>query len=248
MDPILTTLIVVAILFLSSLVRSAFGFGDALVAMPLLAFAIDLNVARPLVALISLVVAVVILSRDWRSVHTQGTWRLIVAAILGIPVGMYVLDVKVISEQVVKAILAALIISYSLYSLTRPTLPRLKNERMAYFFGFLSGVLGGAYNTAGPPLVIYGTARRWAAISFRATMQSAFLPISTFIVVCHGISKNVTSEVWIYFGLCLPAAIVGVVLGKRINRRFHNEKFIVAVYLLLILIGVALLLHVGFAR
>lgn len=221
--------------------RSAFGFGDALVAMPLLAFVIELNEARPLVAMVSLVVAIFILSRDWRSVHTQGTWRLIVAAVVGIPVGMYILDVKVVSEQAVKAILAALIIGYSLYSLARPTLPRLKNERMAYLFGFFSGVLGGAYNTAGPPLVIYGTARRWAAVSFRATMQSAFLPISTFIVVCHGFSGNVTKQVWIYFGLCLPAAVVGVVLGKKINRRFHNDRFIVAVYLLLILIGVALL-------
>ena len=44
---------VVAVLFLGSLVRSTFGFGDALVAMPLLTLLIPIRVATPLVAVAS---------------------------------------------------------------------------------------------------------------------------------------------------------------------------------------------------
>ncbi|RLD04929.1 MAG: sulfite exporter TauE/SafE family protein, partial [Chloroflexota bacterium] len=40
-----TTLLVLAILFLSTFIRSALGFGDALIAMPLLAIVVGLQVA-----------------------------------------------------------------------------------------------------------------------------------------------------------------------------------------------------------
>ena len=48
MDLSSTTLIVLVILFLSTFVRSALGFGDALIAMPLLAMVVGMHVATPL--------------------------------------------------------------------------------------------------------------------------------------------------------------------------------------------------------
>ncbi|MCA9117288.1 MAG: hypothetical protein KDA79_19595, partial [Planctomycetaceae bacterium] len=56
----------VLVLFTAALVRSTFGFGDALVAMPLLALFMPLETAAPLVALISLLIAGSVLQRDWR--------------------------------------------------------------------------------------------------------------------------------------------------------------------------------------
>ena len=41
------TLPVLAVLFLATLIRSAFGFGEALVAVPLLALIIPVEVAAP---------------------------------------------------------------------------------------------------------------------------------------------------------------------------------------------------------
>jgi uncharacterized protein len=51
-------IIVVVILFVAELVRSSIGFGNALVAMPLLVLVMDLRLATPLVALVSMTAAV----------------------------------------------------------------------------------------------------------------------------------------------------------------------------------------------
>ena len=58
---------VAAIVFLATLVRSTFGFGDALVAMPLLTLlVVPMEVATPIVAVASAVVAIWVSIQDWR--------------------------------------------------------------------------------------------------------------------------------------------------------------------------------------
>jgi len=50
---------VLAVIFLATLIRSAFGFGEGLVALPLLALLIPVEVAAPLAVLFSITVAIV---------------------------------------------------------------------------------------------------------------------------------------------------------------------------------------------
>ena len=44
------------VLFISTLVRATFGFGDALIAMPLLALVINIKIVTPLVAIIAIII------------------------------------------------------------------------------------------------------------------------------------------------------------------------------------------------
>src|SRR2546423_2318549 len=164
-----TLALAVAILFASTFVRSALGFGDALVAMPLLVLAVGVRTATPVVAFAASTIAVVILLRHWRRVDVRATWRLVVASLAGIPFGLLLL--KAAPEAYVKIVLGVLLILYGLYSLLAPRLPELQSERTAYVFGFVAGVLGGAYNTNGPPVVVYAALRRWPPEHFRATLQ-----------------------------------------------------------------------------
>ena len=77
---------------------------------------------------------------------------------------------------------------YGAYNLLRPGLPALRSEAWAYPFGFAAGVLGSAYNTGGPPVIIYGTMRRWPPAHFRATLQGFFLFTNIFVLVGHGLA------------------------------------------------------------
>src|SRR5438045_5773563 len=95
---------VVAVIFLATLIRSAFGFGEALVAVPLLALLMPVEVAAPLAVLVSITVAGAILVRDWHKVHFRSAWRLVLSTLLGIPLGLLLLTA--VAEHVVKAILA----------------------------------------------------------------------------------------------------------------------------------------------
>src|SRR5438874_11294548 len=139
-DP--TALAVAGIVFLATLVRSAFGFGEALVAVPLLAILIPVPVAVPLATLLSVTVAGLILARDWRHVHARSAWWLVIPTLPGIPLGLLLLTA--VPPPVVKAVLAAVIIAFSGYCLLGRRKPRLADDRLAWAFGFGAGVLGGA--------------------------------------------------------------------------------------------------------
>jgi uncharacterized membrane protein YfcA len=81
------TVLVLAVVFLATLIRSAFGFGEALVAVPLLALLIAVEVAAPLAVLLSITVAGLVLVQDWHKVHVRSAWRLVLATLFGIPLG-----------------------------------------------------------------------------------------------------------------------------------------------------------------
>src|SRR5437764_5500404 len=98
---------VLAVVFLATLIRSAFGFGEALVAVPLLALLIPVEVAVPLAVLHSVTVAGVIVAQDWRKIHVRSAGWLVLATLFGIPLGLLLLTAA--AEHTVKAILAVVI-------------------------------------------------------------------------------------------------------------------------------------------
>jgi hypothetical protein len=85
------TVEVLVVIFFASIVRSAFGFGEALIAVPLLALFLPIRVAAPLAVLISVVIAAVILAQDWRKVHLRSSGWLFIPTLAGIPVGIWLL-------------------------------------------------------------------------------------------------------------------------------------------------------------
>ncbi|MCP5051572.1 MAG: sulfite exporter TauE/SafE family protein [bacterium] len=229
------------IIFFSTLTRSTFGFGDSILAMPLLALTIGITKATPLVAMIAFTIALMILVKNWREVQFNSTWRLIVSSIIGIPIGIYFL--KGVNESVVKAFLAIFIIILAVYNLAKPKLIKLKGEKSAYAFGFMAGVLGGAYNNNGPPVVFYGTLKQWPPGSFRVTLQGYFFATGIFMIIGHALAANYTPIVLSYYVISIPIVLTAIYIGGKLNRRIPTESFIRYVYYMLIIIGVILLIN-----
>jgi uncharacterized membrane protein YfcA len=232
---------VLAVVFVATFIRSAFGFGEALVAVPLLALLVPVEVAAPLAVLLSVTVAAVVVLEDWRRVHFASAWRLVVATLFGIPFGLWLLTA--VPDPVVKAVLAVVIIAFSAYCLARATPPTLHNDRMAWVFGFAAGVLGGAYGINGPPLVVYASLRRWPAGQFRATLQAYFLPASAVGLVGYWLAGVWGSAVTRYYVLSLPVAAIAILLGRGLHRRMTGASFLRYVHVALIATGVALLVE-----
>jgi uncharacterized membrane protein YfcA len=229
---------VLTVLFAAAFIRSAMGFGDALVAMPLLALFLDMRAATPLVALCGATLAALLLVRTWREVEIKAAWRLIVSTLVGIPIGLYYL--KSAPEEVIKIILGVLLIGFGLHSLLVKAKLRLKTERLSYGFGFFAGALGGAYNTGGPPVVIYGTLRGWPPERFRATLQGYFLPCSLMVVSAHAAGGLWTPTVLGLYVYALPVIVVAVVAGQLVSRRLKPERFSRILYGCLIAMGALL--------
>jgi uncharacterized membrane protein YfcA len=236
-----TTLLVVAVFFGSTLIRSAFGFGEALIAVPLLAFVLPVKVAAPVAVLLSITVAAVVVAQDWRHVHLRSAARLVLWTLLGIPLGLLLL--RGAAEPLVKGILGAVVAGFSMWALRHGSSYRLDDDRWAWIFGVIAGVLGGAYGMNGPPLVMYGSLRRWSPAQFRATLQGYFLPASLIGLAGYGVAGLWTPVVTRYYLVSLPIALVAIGLGRAINRRLDGRRFLVYIHAGLIASGAMLVLE-----
>lgn len=233
--------VVLAVLLLSSFVRSAFGFGEALIAVPLLALIMPVAVAAPVVVLISITVAAVVLAQDWRHVEVRSAGWLVASTLVGTPLGLLLLTR--VPEGIVKAVLGLIILAFSLYSLLGRHKAALADDSLAWTFGFGAGVLGGAYGMNGPPLVMYGTLRGWAPQRFRATLQGYFLPASLMAMTGYWLAGLWKPAVTHYYLLALPVVLVGIVLGRVANGRMDARSFLRYVHLGLAVVGCVLLLQ-----
>jgi uncharacterized membrane protein YfcA len=234
---------ILIVVFLATLIRSTFGFGEALIAVPLLSLRLPMKAAAPLAVLVSIAVAIIVVGQDWRKIHFRVAGKLVASTVFGIPVGLALLTS--LHPQIVKAALAILIIAFAAYSLAAPQLPELPSENRVWLVscGFCAGVLGGAYGMNGPPLVIYGAMRRWSPEHFRATLQGYFLPASMLGMLGFLIAGLWTGSVTHYFLVSLPGLIPAVLLGRACNRRLQGTAFRQLVYVLVAGSGVVLLVQ-----
>jgi uncharacterized membrane protein YfcA len=229
--------------FFATLIRSTFGFGESLIAVPLFILFIPIDVAVPLSVLISILVAFVVVVQDHSQIHFDSAKWLIIFAVLGIPLGLLILIYG--NEFWVKIGLGLLIVLYALYAVFGKNTLSLKTDSKLWLFicGFLSGVLGGAYGVNGPPLVVYGNMRNWSAKHFRATLQAYFLPVSFIGSIGYFAKGLITLEVLKYFLISLPAVFPAIFLGRYVNHKISGSGFFRYVYFGLIAIGVFLIMN-----
>jgi len=239
-------ILILAVVFIGALVRATFGFGEALVSMPLLALLpIDLHTSISLIGLAGLTVALFTAISGWRYIDRPALVRLVIGALIGIPIGIF-LVVKV-PASIITLGLGIFLIVYGTYSFVKLLVsksninPKLRSKFWSLPVGIASGIMGSAYNSHGVPVVIYGTLRRWEPSRFRGTLQAHFLISGIFIVIGQALGGLWTKDLFVLYGLSLPFVIIATLLGIFLHRRISNQKFERYVFLLIILLGILLL-------
>lgn len=230
------------IIFLATLIRSTFGFGESLIAVPLLSFFLPLNIVVPLGVLLSVTVAGIVMMQDRQKVDLKSAKWLIIWALPGIPLGLLLL---IYSPALwTKGFLGLLILGYSIYALKgRKNKEKGKINPLAWLIGcgVCSGILGGAYGLNGPPLVAYGNSQNWDAKTFRATLQAYFLPISLLTLLGYGYQGLWTPDLGRYYLYTLPVAIPAIYLGRYLNHRLNKKAFLKYVFWGLAIIGLTMI-------
>jgi uncharacterized membrane protein YfcA len=157
--------------------------------------------------------------------------------------------IKDFNEEIIKTVLGGMIICFSICKLKnsnntrKPIKPfhvRLKNlnsKLYAYPFGLMAGILGGAYNTNGPPIVYYGIISKWKPADYTGTLQGYFVLSGLFVLSGHGIVGHFTWEIIHYYLLSVPLIILAGIVGKKISRKISVNQFLFSLYLLFFIVG-----------
>lgn len=226
---------------LASMIQTISGFGMGLIGMPILIPAIGIDPARVTMVVIATITQVVNVIKRKESLELRSIGWLGFSGLLGILAGFWIVDYDIFPEQRLVQSLAILTIGYALSALFIPTLPHLTHNRFAPVAGFVSGILTGAYNIGGPPVIMYANARRWSAEQTRANLNAFFTIKNVFVLVSHFIVGNFTASIlrWIVVGL--PSMGFGIILGLLVAHRIPEKHFQRIVLVLLLIVGLQML-------
>lgn len=231
-------LLAAIVLFFAFFVQSLAGFGTALIAMPVLVSLFGVTTAAPMFAILAQVGLLMMLARYRAAFNWRSVWRLMLAGCVAVPLG--VRGAQLLDERTVTLLLGILTAGYGLYALSGLVVPRL-HERWGYVFGFCFGLLAGAYNTGGPPVVIYGSSQGWDASEFKFNNAALFLVGGLTTIAAHWGAGNITPEVLEMALILTPVMIAGKLTGFALDERIPPQRFRQGVLVLLVVLGVSLI-------
>jgi len=238
--------ILMGFVLLAGCVQGSVGFGFGLVAMGTLPLWIGPKEAVPLVALLCLAVNGVLTFRLRAYLTRSRLAPMIGGCLFGVPIGVTLF---------VRLNATLLMVGLGLALVAVALQQGLQNEPMkdrappsplwGGLAGLASGILGGAFNTGGPPAVMYVGVQRWSKEHTMATLQGFFLTtcvVQIGLFVAQGtIAKP---QVVAAMTLLIPA-LIGVAMGQMFFQRIDQERFRVVLISGIGLLGVAMLLKSG---
>lgn len=238
----MTVIILILIVYFSAFIQAISGFGLTLIAMPLITIVIGIKPAAPLVALIGLTVFTIILIRHRRHIRIKELIPLILSSIIGIPIGIWALDN--LDEAIIKPLLGFILIVYAVYTFMRPKSFMHYSPWWVYPTGFLAGCLGSAYNTPGPPVIVYGSLRQWPKEEFRAVLQAFFFFNAVLVVLSHYLAGHLTRGVMTSYLYTLPFIFAGIISGSLVDRKIDHDRFLFLVTAMILILGLVLALSI----
>ena len=237
---ILTLAGIAALIMTAAFVQGVMGFGFGLVSMATLPLLIGVKASVPVVACLSLLLNVVLLFQLRDALALPRTAPLAAGGVFGIPLGVAFL--KQADPTLLLALLGVIIIGLAIW-LGRKGAVRDRPASLGVIAGFIGGILGGAFNTSGPPVVAYVGSKPWEPREIRATLLSYFMLVSVFqlsLFVYGGLLE--AEAAMTALPMALPLAL-GAVFGDWLSGRLSPARF-----RLLIRIGLGVLGAVMLSR
>jgi len=232
------TLVTTLILFTGSLLQGLAGFGGALVSIPLVLLYAEPRWAAPVVVLcytINRIPAMFVLRKNLMWDHSL---LLIAAAIPGALLGGFLL--KSMEPGIIMKIMGTVLIVFSAYKVIAPEFKLVFSRIWALPTGLLSGILGAAVGTDGPPVVVYAALKPWSKEQVVGMLQSFFVITNVIVLGSYWVHGLLTASVLKVSGVAAPFAVAGILLAIKMNRRMGQRRFEVILSGLIGLMGVLL--------
>jgi uncharacterized membrane protein YfcA len=231
--------------FLCGTVAAAFvtglsGFAFGIIAAAIWFYALPPPQASALIAAYALIVQGYAVWKSRRLLDPHRLMPFILGSVLGIPLGIPVL--RLASPIYLRVGVGLLLVLFSLYNLSRPKLPQMKQAgRVADgAVGVLNGMIGGATGLVGIVTITWTSMRGWSRDEQRAVFQPTVVASFLMIIVAFGGIGIITVETIRLFLLGLPALAIGTWLGWMLYGKLDEGAFRRVVFILLLLSGAAL--------
>lgn len=238
-----SALLVIIALIAAYMVFTLAGFGTALFASAPLAAVMPVAKVVPLLALLDCTVSVMC---GWRARHLVDVAELkglLPGMLLGQLVGVVLL--AQISASIMAIFLGTFVMIQGGRGLLSKSSVKLVTEQRgtAFRHGMLGGLLGGLFGSGGFVYAAYLERRLESREAFRAT-QATLIALSTAwrVGLCV-VAGLIDWQLVITALMLLPALVVGIALGKRVDLHLTRQQLFMLLNGLLVLSGLSLILR-----
>lgn len=217
-------------------IQGVTGFGVGIIVTSLCSLYLPLYFATALAALCALLTCLIMMVAYRRSFNFRPVVRLLVGSVIGIPIGITV--IRKIDGEIALTCLGIAIIGFSVASLLRAKLPNLPEKWPAYFFGFGSGLMSGAFSAGGPLVVMYALSAGWPERAYKSNLTGYLLINTAVLVGMHGFKGNLPTQHLAAFAMALPVITGAVLLGIWSAGRIHADTLKKIVLYILLVFGI----------
>lgn len=199
------------------------------------------TLAVPLVSVYSAVFGLVMTLQLRRAILVAPRATLLGGALVGTPVGVW--GLATLPASWLRRLIGLILMGVVLIE-WRDLYPRsLSGRYWGSVAGVVSGLLGGAVGTPGPPVILYAAAQGWPPRTMKATLQGFFCANQLVILVSQWWAGLLTPEVvWLTLGFA-PPAVLGVALGMHLFTAVDHVRLRRLVFALLFVLGLTLCLR-----
>jgi len=234
-------LVITAIVILaSSVIKGITGFGFSLLAIPFLSFIFPMNILVPALVIFNLVTSILVLIKLEEKVRAYYIVPMMIAALIGIPFGIYVLTY--IDANVLKIVISLTVILFSIKMLKGVKLAKHNLKKPLVFAGFVSGLLTSSISIGGPPLVFALDRKGYTKELFRGIFVWFMVFSSLFSTIGFLYKGLLSFETVKYASFALPLLFIGSGWGVKIASRINAFKFRKLVIYLNVFTGLIMLI------
>lgn len=226
--------------FVAAIVRGLTGFGFAAVSVVGLILLMPLQQAVPLILCLEIASSALLIRSAWRDADQPLLWRLLLAALVGVPCGLILLSGT--DPHWLTLSVYLLVGALALIGLARISLPLGRGPLSLGLVGGVSGALIAAFSIGGPLLVACLSQLRLSPTALRATLILFFCVIDLAALAGLGLNGSVTCNTASQALLLLPTLGLGLFLGQHLFRYIApHTAALVTQWLLLTIASLGLL-------
>ena len=225
-------------------VRGATGFGASTIAIPVMAFALPVTLAVPLVSVLFALQALPLAVRNRNLIAWREVLHTVPSSLLGVALGLLVFANS--AEALLVRGLGVVITLYALFGLCNSAAVLRVSARwrgpVAILTGLAGGSVGALYGAGAAP--IYGMYLQSVALEkavFRVTVSTMLLVPILARVLGYGGLGLYEAQVLQGLALLLPFMLIGTWLGDALMGNLDKSRFGTLVNTVLLLSGIGLL-------
>ena len=219
--------VVVVALLLGCTVFSATGFGIGMVSTPIMLLAHEPQSAIVIPGTLGMFVGYWIIWNSWRDVPFKQIIPIALAAVVGSPIGVYILSNA--DASVLSIVIAAFIILFAVGSFFKLERELPYSTPLGILAGFIVGVLLPTTGVAGSLVMLYLMTKNWERRTVRAAMAFFLVVLTSVAVVQFALHGLYTPERVTLLGIAAVPMLIGLALGAFIIKRINERVFQYAV-------------------